>query len=188
MFPCRFWKPHISLLVVAYCCTSWVISEPDFSDLGYLIETNTVESALWLPTSPLKGGHQDSSWQGKVWLELCPGGGWMPMTTWPLKLWESSTELRYLLFLMLLLKCCLIWHSFSCLVLLLMLPLWRTSRLPLQNKGLIFLYLHTYFLGELSSYAKRPETVAMMLVHVLLQLLCFLSGSWVAGPNLLLQR
>lgn len=61
---------------------------------------------------PLRGGHQGAPWQGKVWLKLRPGGGSTAMTIWPSRVWGSSSESGYFLFLMLLLKSCLLWLSF----------------------------------------------------------------------------
>lgn len=113
ILPYGFSKLYISLLLVeAYCCNGWVTSEPGSSDLGYLIKRSADESALWLSTSPPRGGHQGASWQGKVWLKLCLGGGWTAMTIWPLRGWGSSSEAGYFLFLMLLLKSYLLWLSF----------------------------------------------------------------------------
>lgn len=83
------------------------------SDLECLIKSNTDENALGLSTSLLRAGHQGASWQDKLWLKLCPGGGWTAMIPWPLRGWDSNSESKYFLFLMVLLKIYHLCLSFS---------------------------------------------------------------------------
>lgn len=87
-----------------FCLYVGLLSGSGPFDLEHLIKTSTDENALGLSTSPLRAGHQSASWQDKVWLKLCPGEGWTAMILRPLRGWDSNSEAKYFLFLVVLLK------------------------------------------------------------------------------------